>query len=159
MVGNLPNGQDQMSQQQDHRLPDDGTHQGDRPTMRCVEYSGAGGPEVITIAERPIPTPGPGEVLIKVAAAGINRADVLQREGHYPPPEGASDIPGLEVSGTVEELGAGVDGWDFGAPVCALLAGGGYAEYVAVPAGQLAPVPDGVSVEDAAALPLSLIHI
>ena len=153
MVGNLPNGQDQMSQQQDHHLPDDATHQSARPTMRCIEYAEAGGTEVIQVVDRPIPEPGPGEVLVKVAAAGLNRADVLQRQGHYPPPEGASDVPGLEVSGTVEEIGAGVDGWDFGAPVCALLAGGGYAEYVSVPAGQLAPVPDGVSVQDAAALP------
>lgn len=153
MVGNLPNGQDQMSQPQEQHLPDDVTHQSARPTMRCIEYAEAGGTEVIEVVDRPIPEPGPGEVLVKVAAAGINRADVLQRQGHYPPPEGASDIPGLEVSGTVEELGAGVDGWEFGTPVCALLAGGGYAEYVSVPAGQLAPVPDGVSVEQAAALP------
>ncbi|WMY79428.1 NAD(P)H-quinone oxidoreductase [Citricoccus sp. I39-566] len=123
------------------------------PSMRVVAYEGAGGREVISVQDRPIPTPGHGEVLIKVAAAGINRADLLQRAGNYPVPEGASDLPGLEVSGTIEEAGAGVGTWDFGTPVCALLAGGGYAEYVAVPAGQVAPVPDGVSLTDAAGLP------
>lgn len=123
------------------------------PSMHVVTYAGAGGREVVAMAQRPIPTPGPGEVLIKVTAAGINRADVLQRAGNYPVPEGASDLPGLEVSGTIEEVGAGVGPWEFGTPVCGLLTGGGYAEYVAVPAGQVVPVPDGVSLTDAAGLP------
>ncbi|MGU3503089.1 NAD(P)H-quinone oxidoreductase [Mycobacterium sp. C31M] len=94
-----------------------------------------------------------GEVVIGVAAAGVNRADLLQASGSYPPPPGASEILGLEVSGTIVELGEGVHGWSVGQPVCALLAGGGYAEYVAVPAAQLLPVPDGVELVDAAALP------
>lgn len=122
-------------------------------TMRAVEYSGAGGPEVIELVDRPVPTPGHGEVLVRVAAAGINRADVSQRAGNYPPPPGASDIPGLEVSGTVAARGPGVTGYDVGTPVCALLAGGGYAEYVAVPAGQLLPIPAGVDLVEAAGLP------
>ncbi|MCW2553285.1 MAG: NAD(P)H-quinone oxidoreductase [Mycobacterium sp.] len=103
--------------------------------------------------EVPDITPGPGEVLIKVTAAGVNRADVLQAAGKYPPPPGASDIIGMEVSGVVAELGSGVTGWSAGQEVCALLAGGGYAEYVAVPAGQVMPVPDGVDLVDAAGLP------
>lgn len=98
-------------------------------------------------------TPANGEVLIKVHTAGINRADLLQAAGKYPPPPGASDVIGLEVSGTVEALGEGVSEWSVGQPVCALLAGGGYAEYVAVPAPQVLPVPDGVSLRDAAGLP------
>jgi len=99
------------------------------------------------------PRPGPGEVLVRVAAAGVNRADLLQRAGHYPPPPGASEILGLEVSGTVAALGEGVTGWAEGDEVCALLAGGGYAELVAVPAGQLLPAPAGLDLVDAAALP------
>ncbi|XKH52242.1 NAD(P)H-quinone oxidoreductase [Citricoccus nitrophenolicus] len=122
-------------------------------TMRAVTYTGAGGREVLAVEDQALPTPGPGEVLIKVTAAGINRADLLQRAGNYPVPEGASEVPGLEVSGTIEETGAGVGNWDFGTPVCALLAGGGYAEYVVVPAGQVVPVPDGVSLTNAAGLP------
>ncbi|WP_304118865.1 NAD(P)H-quinone oxidoreductase [Mycolicibacterium bacteremicum] len=94
-----------------------------------------------------------GEVIIRVTAAGVNRADLLQAAGSYPPPPGASDIMGLEVSGTIVELGDGVTGWSVGQPVCALLAGGGYAEYAAVPAAQLLPVPDGVGLHEAAALP------
>ncbi|HKI40231.1 MAG TPA: NAD(P)H-quinone oxidoreductase [Mycobacterium sp.] len=96
---------------------------------------------------------GAGEVLVKVTAAGVNRADVLQAAGKYPPPPGASDIIGMEVSGVVAELGSGVTGWTVGQPVCALLAGGGYAEQVAVPAGQVMPIPDGVDLVDAAGLP------
>lgn len=122
-------------------------------TMRAVEYQGAGGPEVIRVVERPRPVAGPGEVLIQVAASGLNRADVQQRRGVYPPPPGASDIPGLEVSGTIATLGDGVDAFQLGAEVCALLAGGGYAEYVAVPAGQVLPIPSTTSLVDAAALP------
>ncbi|MGV0633640.1 NAD(P)H-quinone oxidoreductase [Mycolicibacillus trivialis] len=99
------------------------------------------------------PRPGPGEVLLRVRAAGVNRADLLQAAGHYPPPPGASEILGLEVAGDIAELGEGVDGWRIGQPVCALLTGGGYAEYVSVPAEQVLPVPDGVDVVDAAGLP------
>lgn len=99
------------------------------------------------------PVPGPGEVLLDVAATAVNRADLMQRQGDYPPPKGASEYPGLECSGTVRALGDGVSGWTVGAQVCALLSGGGYASRVAVPAGQLMPVPAGVSLVDAAALP------
>jgi putative PIG3 family NAD(P)H quinone oxidoreductase len=97
--------------------------------------------------------PGPGEVLVKVRAAGVNRADLLQAAGHYPPPPGASQLLGMEVSGVVETVGDGVNDWSAGQEVCALLAGGGYAEYVAVPAGQLLPIPHGVDLRDAAGLP------
>jgi putative PIG3 family NAD(P)H quinone oxidoreductase len=107
----------------------------------------------LAVTDIPDPRPGTGEVLVKVAAAGVNRADLLQRAGHYPPPPGASDILGLEVSGTITALGDGVTGWAVGDEVCALLAGGGYAELVAVPAGQLLPVPADVDLVDAAALP------
>lgn len=103
--------------------------------------------------EVPDVKPDRGEVLVKVSAAGVNRADVLQAAGHYPPPPGASELLGLEVSGVVAEVGDGVTGWSVGQEVCALLAGGGYAEYVAVPAGQILPIPDGVDLLDAAALP------
>ncbi|MDO5635056.1 MAG: NAD(P)H-quinone oxidoreductase [Micrococcus sp.] len=118
--------------------------------MRAVRYSGAGGAEVIECREEDLPDVGPGEVLIRVAAAGINRADVLQREGHYPPPPGASQIPGLEVAGVVVGAGDRVTGWQPGERVCALLAGGGYAEYVAVPQGQVLAVPEQVSLLQAA---------
>ncbi|HLV03636.1 NAD(P)H-quinone oxidoreductase [uncultured Georgenia sp.] len=107
----------------------------------------------LELTEVPDPSPAPGEVVVDVAAAGVNRADLLQRAGHYAPPPGASDILGLEVSGTVREVGDGVTGWREGDRVCALLAGGGYAERVAVPAGQLLPAPDGLDLRDAAALP------
>jgi putative PIG3 family NAD(P)H quinone oxidoreductase len=105
------------------------------------------------VGELPDPTPGPGEVLVAVAATAVNRADTLQRQGFYPPPPGASDVIGLECSGTVAALGEGVEGWAVGDEVCALLAGGGYASYVVVPVGQLMPVPQGVSLVEAAALP------
>jgi len=121
--------------------------------MRAVIASGSGGPEVLSVGEVPDPEPGPGEVLLDVAATAVNRADTLQRKGFYPPPPGASDVIGLECSGTVAALGDGVEGWTVGDEVCALLAGGGYAERVAVPAGQLMPVPAGVSLVEAAALP------
>jgi putative PIG3 family NAD(P)H quinone oxidoreductase len=121
--------------------------------MRAVIADGAGGPEVLSVAELPDPTPGPGEVVLDVVAAGLNRADLLQRQGLYPPPPGASPVIGMECSGTVAALGEGVTGWSVGDPACALLAGGGYAEKVAVPAGQLMPVPDGVDLVHAAALP------
>nr|WP_241237106.1 NAD(P)H-quinone oxidoreductase [Georgenia faecalis] len=107
----------------------------------------------LTLTDLPDPVPGPGEVLVRVAAAGVNRADLLQRAGHYPPPPGASPVIGLECSGTVVALGDDVEGWQVGDEVAALLAGGGYAELVAVPAGQLLPVPAGIDLVDAAALP------
>ncbi|WP_067430502.1 NAD(P)H-quinone oxidoreductase [Nocardioides jensenii] len=121
--------------------------------MRAVVVTDPGGPEALTVVDLPDPEPGPGEVLVKVAATAINRADTLQRQGFYPPPPGASDVLGLECSGTVAGLGEGVTDWQVGDQVCALLAGGGYAELVAVPAGQLMPVPEGVSLVEAAAIP------
>ena len=120
--------------------------------MRAVVAQGTGGPEVLSVAEVPDPQAGPGEVVVEVAAAGLNRADLLQRMGFYPPPPGASDIIGMECSGTVVEVGEGVTQWSVGDEVCCLLAGGGYAERVAVPAGQVMPVPDGVDLVTAAAL-------
>ena len=121
--------------------------------MKAITIPEFGGPEAIVLSEVPDPEPRAGEVLVRVAAAGVNRADVLQRQGHYAPPPGESDVPGLEVSGTIEALGDGVEGWSVGDEVCALLSGGGYAELVRVPAGQLLPVPAGVSLINAAALP------
>ncbi len=122
-------------------------------TMTVIEIIGPGGPEQLVAARRPVPSPAPGEVLIKVAAAGVNRPDCLQRQGGYPPPPGASDIPGLEVAGTVVALGQGVETWQTGDEVCALLTGGGYAEYCAAPAPQCLPVPAGLTLQQAAALP------
>jgi putative PIG3 family NAD(P)H quinone oxidoreductase len=121
--------------------------------MKAIVVAQPGGPEVLTLAEVDDPIPGPGEVLLEVAATAVNRADLLQRAGSYPPPPGASSILGLECSGTVAALGAGVTGWQPGDQVCALLAGGGYAEKVAVPASQLMHVPDGLDLVTAAALP------
>ena len=121
--------------------------------MRAVTLPSYGGPEVLTLADVPDPLAGPGEVLIEVAATAVNRADLLQRQGFYHPPPGASPYPGLECSGTISALGEGVAGWSVGDEVCALLSGGGYAELVAVPVGQLLPVPRGVSLVEAAALP------
>ncbi len=121
--------------------------------MRAVVCDGAGGVEVLRLAEVADPRPGDGEVVVRVAAAGLNRADLLQRQGHYPPPPGASTLLGLECSGVIGELGPGVDRWQVGDEVCALLDGGGYAEQVAVPAAQLAPVPAGIEVVASAALP------
>ncbi|WP_288798828.1 NAD(P)H-quinone oxidoreductase [uncultured Arsenicicoccus sp.] len=121
--------------------------------MKAITLPSFGGPKVLTVSEIPTPGIGPDEVLVRVVAAGVNRADLLQRQGHYPPPPGESDIPGLEVSGIVVQVGSRVAGWREGDEVCALLAGGGYAEHVAVPAGQLLPVPAGTSLVDAAALP------
>jgi len=121
--------------------------------MRAVEIAQPGGPEVLRVTERPRPEPSRGELLIRVAAAGVNRPDILQRRGGYAPPPGASDIPGLEVAGTVEALGTGVSGWSVGDPVCALVAGGGYAEYCLAPAPQCLPVPKGLSLVEAGAIP------
>ncbi len=121
--------------------------------MRCVEIAGPGGPEMLRVVERPDPTPGTGEVLIDVAAAGVNRPDVLQRQGSYPPPAGASDLPGLEVAGTIRAVGAGVSDWRVDDRVCALVNGGGYASLCVAPAGQCLPVPSGLDLVAAAALP------
>jgi putative PIG3 family NAD(P)H quinone oxidoreductase len=121
--------------------------------MRAVTATEPGGPDVLTLTELPDPEPGPGEVVLDVAATAVNRADLLQRQGHYPPPAGASEVIGLECSGTVAALGEGVEQWQVGDEVCALLAGGGYAEKVAVPAGQVMPLPPGVDLQTAAALP------
>ncbi len=121
--------------------------------MRAVTLSGPGGPEVLGWGEVPDPVLGPGEVIVDVVATAVNRADLLQRAGFYPPPPGASDVLGLECSGVISEVGEGVTGWSVGDEVCALLSGGGYAERVAVPARQLLPVPAGVSLVEAAGLP------
>ena len=122
-------------------------------TMTAIEIKAFGAPEALVAARRPVPIAGAGELLVKVAAAGVNRPDVLQRQGLYNPPPGASDIPGLEIAGTVVGLGAGVAGWKPGDPVTALLAGGGYAEYAAAPSPQCLPVPKGLDMVEAAALP------
>ena len=129
--------------------------------MRAIEISTPGGPEVLRPGQRPVPSPAAGEVLIEVATAGVNRPDVLQRKGGYAPPPGASDIPGLEVSGTIVALGQQANNqsapqtnaWKIGNEVCALVTGGGYAEYVAAPAVQCLPVPRGLTLEQAASLP------
>ncbi len=121
--------------------------------MQAIEISQPGGPEVLQPATRPLPQPGPGEVLIEVAAAGVNRPDCLQRAGSYAPPPGASDLPGLEVAGTIVQVGAGVAQWKVGDSVCALTPGGGYAQYCTTPAGQCLPVPGGLTLVEAASLP------
>ncbi|WP_033292148.1 NAD(P)H-quinone oxidoreductase [Amycolatopsis jejuensis] len=121
--------------------------------MHAITIREPGAPEVLEWTEVPDPEPGPGEVLVDVVASAVNRADLLQRQGNYPPPPGASDILGLECSGVIAELSEGVEGWQVGDEVCALLAGGGYAERVAIPAGQLLPVPAEVETVAAAALP------
>ena len=121
--------------------------------MHCVEISTPGPPEVLKLVERPDPVAGRGEVLIRVAAAGVNRPDVMQRRGLYPPPPGASDLPGLEVAGIVESLGEGVTDWRIGDRVCALVSGGGYATLCVAPAPQCLPVPAGMDLVTAAAIP------
>lgn len=121
--------------------------------MRAITFDAPGDEDVLNLTDVDAPAPGPGEVLITVAAAGINNADLLQRRGKYPVPPGASEILGLECSGTIAALGEGVTGWSVGDEVCVLLTGGGYAEQVAVPAEQLLPIPAGISLEEAAALP------
>jgi NADPH:quinone reductase len=128
--------------------------------MRILDMPQFGGPEVLTLAEAPLPQPGVAEVLIKVAAAGLNRADLLQRQGHYPPPPGASPILGMEVSGHITEIGAGAESrWKAGDAVCALIPGGGYAEYCVVSAGCCLPVPKNVSLTDAATLPEAVFTV
>jgi putative PIG3 family NAD(P)H quinone oxidoreductase len=127
--------------------------------MRIVDAPQAGGPEALLVRAHDLPSPPPDHVLIRVAAAGLNRADLLQRRGVYPSPPGAPAYPGLEVSGTVVALGAGVNAFALGDPVCALLQGGGYAEYCVAPVGQTLPIPPGVDLVDAAALPEALFTV
>jgi putative PIG3 family NAD(P)H quinone oxidoreductase len=127
--------------------------------MLAIDPAAPGGPEVLALVRRPVPRPGPGEVLIRVAAAGVNRPDILQRRGLYPPPPGAPSIPGLEVAGTVAAFGEGVTTLEPGQKVCALLAGGGYAEYSLAPAGQCLPVPPALTMVEAAAMPETLFTV
>jgi NADPH:quinone reductase len=127
-------------------------------TMQAVGIAAPGGPEVLRLEERPVPSPGPGQVLVRVAFAGVNRPDVLQRLGRYPPPPGASDIPGLEISGTVVAAGEGAEAL-LGQKVCALVTGGGYAEYCLADARHCLAVPDGASLAEAAALPETLFTV
>ena len=134
-------------------LPQVSGFSGKLGAMRIIAITGPGGPEVLRPAEAPDPVPASGEVVLRIAATAVNRADLMQRQGQYPPPPGAPAWPGLEASGTVIAVGSGVHDWQIGDTACALLVGGGYAEQVAVPAGQLLPVPRGVSLVDAAALP------
>jgi NADPH2:quinone reductase len=121
--------------------------------MRAVEITEPGGPDVLKLCERPVPQPAAGQVVIKVAYAGVNRPDALQRAGRYAPPPTASELPGLEASGQIVAMGEGVTGWSVGDQVCALLPGGGYAEYVATPAAHCLPVPQGMAMKEAACLP------
>jgi putative PIG3 family NAD(P)H quinone oxidoreductase len=128
-------------------------------SMTAIAISAPGGPEVLVPEQRPVPRPGPGEVLIRVAAAGVNRPDVLQRMGFYPPPPGASDLPGLEIAGTIVAVGPGGDPELLGQAMCALVAGGGYAEYCTAPVGSCLPVPKGFSMAEAAALPETVFTV
>ncbi|HBR27788.1 MAG TPA: NAD(P)H-quinone oxidoreductase, partial [Rhizobiales bacterium] len=128
-------------------------------TMTVIEAKGAGGPEVLVPAMRPLPAPGPGEILIEVKAAGINRPDVLQRQGLYPPPKGAPDILGMEVAGKVVALGPGATRFMVGDLVCALVSGGGYAEFCAVPEAMSLPIPQGLTLIEAAALPEAVFTV
>lgn len=128
-------------------------------TMIAVGFDAPGGPEVLRPAPQPVPQPGAGQVLVRVAYAGVNRPDVVQRQGFYPPPPGASPIPGLEISGTVVALGMGVDTVLLGQPVCALVSGGGYAEYCLAEAEHCLPVPEGLPLDQAAALPETLFTV
>lgn len=127
--------------------------------MRAIEITRPGGPEVLQPVDRPVPVPGTGEIVIRVAWAGVNRPDVAQRMGTYAPPPGASDLPGLEASGTVCAVGPGVGRWRVGDRVCALLPGGGYADYVATPAAHALPIPDGMDLRAAACLPETLFTV
>ena len=128
-------------------------------TMRAIDPADAGGPEVLVLVERPVPMPGVGEVLIRVAAAGVNRPDVMQRQGRYSPPPGAPSVPGLEVAGEVVALGGGADARLMGRPVMALLAGGGYADYAVAPSGQCLAVPPPLTMVEAAALPETMFTV
>jgi NADPH:quinone reductase len=122
-------------------------------SMGAIEITHPGAPEVLRLVQRPVPSPGPGEVLVRVTAAGVNRPDVMQRKGAYPPPPGVTDIPGLEVAGEIVGTGGGIASGRMGERICALVAGGGYAQYVTAPAVQCLPVPDHVTVEESAVLP------
>jgi len=128
-------------------------------TMTAIGFDAPGGPEVLRPEVVPVPVPGVGQVLVKVAYAGVNRPDVAQRQGAYPPPPGASPIPGLEIAGTIVALGAGVDTWSVGQQVCALVSGGGYAQYCLADARHCLPVPAGLSLAEAAALPETLFTV
>jgi putative PIG3 family NAD(P)H quinone oxidoreductase len=128
-------------------------------TMKAIDPEQPGGPEVLHLVDRPVPRPGPDEVLIRVAAAGVNRPEVMQRQGKYPPPPGAPSILGMELAGTIVAVGDGVEPFQIGQPVCALVTGGGYAEYAVAPFGQCLPVPDGLSMTEAAALPETLFTV
>jgi len=128
-------------------------------TMTAIVIEAPGGPEVLKPATLPVPSPGAGEILIKVEAAGVNRPDVLQRRSMYNPPPGASPLPGLEVAGTVAAIGPDVQDWSVGDPVCALVAGGGYAEFCVAPAPQCLPIPKGLSAAEAAGLPETLFTV
>ncbi|WP_294092522.1 NAD(P)H-quinone oxidoreductase [Sphingomonas sp.] len=127
--------------------------------MRAIDPEAPGGPEVMALVERPVPKPGPGEVLIKVAAAGVNRPEVMQRKGMYPPPPGAPTIFGLELSGTIVALGEGVNAEMLGQPVCALVSGGAQAEYAVAPIGTCLPVPEALTMVEAAAMPETLFTV
>ena len=128
-------------------------------TMTAVGFDEPGGPDVLQPRTEPVPKPGPGEVLVRVAFAGVNRPDVVQRKGHYPPPPGASPLPGLEISGTVAALGEGVETLAVGQAVCALVSGGGYAQYCLAKAGHCLPVPESLPLDQAAALPETLFTV
>ncbi|WP_238119388.1 MULTISPECIES: NAD(P)H-quinone oxidoreductase [unclassified Xanthobacter] len=128
-------------------------------TMTAIAITAPGGPEVLQPEQRPVPRPGPGEVLVKVEAAGVNRPDVMQRKGLYPPPPGASDIPGLEMAGTVVALGADTSRFKLGDRICALVSGGGYAQYCPAPEATALPVPEGLSAAEAAALPETVFTV
>ncbi len=127
--------------------------------MTAIGFDAPGGPEVLRAETLPMPRPGPGEVLVKVAFAGVNRPDVVQRQGGYPPPPGASPVPGLEIAGEIVALGDGVAQWALGEKVCALVTGGGYAEYCLADAGHCLPVPEGLPLDQAAALPETLFTV
>src|SRR6478735_9983329 len=127
--------------------------------MLAIEIKAPGGPEALVPVDRPVPSIGPGEVLVKVAAAGVNRPDVFQRLGRYPPPPGVTDIPGLEVSGIITEVAGGAGSFRVGDAVCALVAGGGYAEYCVAPAPQCLPAPRGLELVDAAAIPETFLTV
>ncbi len=128
-------------------------------SMKAIDPAEPGGPEILVLVDRPVPEPQAGEVLIRVAAAGVNRPDILQRKGGYAPPPGAPSIPGLEIAGEIVAVGEGVGDEQLGQQVCALLAGGGYAEYASVAAGQCLPVPEGLSMAEAAAIPETLFTV
>jgi NADPH2:quinone reductase len=128
-------------------------------TMTAIAIRAPGGPEVLLPEQRPVPAPGAGEILVKVAAAGINRPDVMQRKGLYPPPAGAPDIPGLEIAGVVVACGTGVKRWKIGDQVCALVVGGGYAEYCLAHEGHALPIPSGLSMAEAAAIPETFMTV